>query len=321
MVTKEFSTKSYKVQVRNVVVNGVCLDKVDLILCQLLLMDSRRSYRELADKLDLSVTAVHKRIQALIELGIIRKFTAGLSILAQDAIHVLIYGVSKTNSVNSVVPKLKKHGSIYWLAVAGGNVLYVGAYIKDIAELSELARFVKQTAEMLEPTVGITTSPIPPNLKIATTQTELSDLDYRIIRSLKDDSRKATSDVADELGVSAKTVSRRLNRMKKNYLIELGIEWYPDASNDIMNAFHVTLKDDANVNAAHQIIQKHYPHTLFYWGFSNIPNSYFFMVWTPSSKELKQVRESIEKMNVVQSVSPNVIYTGYIFPTWRNQIP
>ena len=297
------------------------MDKNDVILCQLLLANSRLSYRELAEKLDLSVTAVHNRIQALMDMGIIRKFTAGLSVLAQNAIHILIFGISKTTSINNLKPKLEKQGSIYWLAVAGGNVLYIGAYLRNIAELDGLVRFVVETAEMPEPTVGITTSPIPANMLSMDIQTKLCELDYKIVRSLKDDSRKATSDIAEEIGVSAKTVRRRLAYMTKNFLIELSIDWYPDASNDIMSIFHIHLKDDSNPNAANLILQKHYPNTLFYWGFSNLPNNYFFMVWTPTSKELKYVRESVEQNQAVQSVAPNVVYTGYIMPTWRDQIP
>jgi len=51
------------------------MDKTDIILCQMLLGNSRLSYSELADTLNLSVTAVHKRIQDLVESGVIRKFT------------------------------------------------------------------------------------------------------------------------------------------------------------------------------------------------------------------------------------------------------
>ena len=297
------------------------MDQTDAIPCQLLLQNSRLSYRELAEKLDLSVTAVHNRIQSLIDTGIIRRFTAGLSVLAQGAIHVLIFGNPKTTAINALRPKLEKQGSIYWLAVAGGNVLYIGAYIRDIAELDGLARFVKETAEMPQPIVGITTSPIPPGIKFMDIQTKLCGLDYKIVRSLKDNSRKATSDIAQKVGVSAKTVSRRLAYMQKNFLIQLSIDWYPDASNDIMSVFHVTLKSDANPHTADLILQKHYPNTLFYWGFSNIPNSYIFMVWTPTSKELKEVRESFEQNPAVHSVAPNVVYTGYILPSWRDQIP
>ncbi|MCL4430017.1 MAG: winged helix-turn-helix transcriptional regulator [Chloroflexi bacterium] len=298
------------------------MDKTDTILCQLLLANSRLSYRELAEKLDLSVTAVHNRIQSLIDMGIIRKFTAGLSIFAQNAIHVLIYGNSKTSSITNLRAKLEKQGSIYWLAVGGGNVLYIGAFLRNIGELESMVRFVKETAEMPEPTVGLTGFPIPPllkNVKLAV-DNKLCELDFKIIFSLKDDSRKATSVVAEEIGVSTKTVRRRLARMVKNYLIQFSIEWYPDASNDIISIFHVNLKADANPNTPNLILQKHYPNTLFYWSFANIPSVYVFMVWTPTTKELKDIRESIEQQPAIQSVAPNIIYTGYIFPTWRDQI-
>jgi DNA-binding Lrp family transcriptional regulator len=49
------------------------MDKTDVILCQLLLMNSRLSYRRLADMLNLSVAAVHSRIQSLIVAGVIAR--------------------------------------------------------------------------------------------------------------------------------------------------------------------------------------------------------------------------------------------------------
>jgi DNA-binding Lrp family transcriptional regulator len=297
------------------------VDKTDLILCQLLLANSRLSYRALAEKLDLSVTAVHNRIQSLIEMGIIRKFTAKISIFAQQAIHVFVFGSSKTNSIRDLVTKISKNKFIYWLAVGGGSVLYVGAYLKNIAELDTLSRFIRETAEMPEPTVGITFSLVPFSNNNVRTDVKLCELDYKIIRALKDDSRKATSVVALEVGVSAKTVSRRLSRMIKNYLIEFSIDWYPDASNDIMSFFHVHLRPDANPNAADFILQKYYPNTLFYWGFSNIPNTYVYVIWTPTSKELKNIHLSLEQEQLIHSVAPNIIYTGYIFDSWRDEIP
>jgi hypothetical protein len=60
---------------------------------------------------------------------------------------------------------------------------------------------------------------------------------------------------------------------------------------------------------------------MFYWGFSNIPETYLFFVWTSTSKELREMRERFEREPRVQSAAPNVIFTGYIFKTWRDQIP
>lgn len=283
--------------------------------------NSRISYRELAEKLGLSVTAVHKRIQTLIDMGVIRKFTAGLSILAQNAIHVFIYGASKAASIPEVKAKLEKQGSVYWLAAAGGNILYAGIYLRNIAELDDVVKYVQQNAEIAEPTVAITGSPIPPGVLKMNFQTKLCGLDYKIIRSMKDNSRKSVADIAQEIGVSAKTVRRRLAYMHKNFLIQYSMEWYPDESNDIISIFHVRFKDSAPANTADIILQKYYPNTLFYWSFTNLPGNYVFLVWTPTSKELREIREHFEQENNVQSVAPNVIYTGYILPYWRDKVP
>jgi len=298
------------------------MDKTDVILSLLLLSNSRRSYRELANTLNLSVTAAHNRIQSLIEAGIIRKFTAKISVFASNAIHVLIFGNSKASQLHDLQTQLEKHESIYWLTVGGGNYLYIGAYLKNITELESLVGYVKKTAEIPEPTVGITALPFnAPIGALEKFDKRLYKLDYDIIAALKADSRKATSDIAEELGVSAKTVRRRLNHMIKNYLIELSIEWYPDESNDIMSVLHVRLNPDSDKNAADKIAKKYFPNVMFYWGFSNIPETYLFFVWTSTSKELREMRERFEREPTVQSAVPNVIFTGYIFKTWRDQIP
>jgi DNA-binding Lrp family transcriptional regulator len=296
------------------------MDKIDIVLCQLLLGNSRLSYRELADTLNLSVTAVHKRIQDLTASGVIRKFTAKLSLFQLGALHVLVFGGSKLDSVQSLPGKLESNGLIYWLSVGGGNYLYIGAYLQSIGELEALVGFVGETAEMPEPTVGISTYPLPlgfiPDIK----NTTLYPLDYQIVRSLKDNSRKATSEVADELGVSAKTVRRRLARMMKDRLIELSMEWYPDASNDIVSLIHLHFKPQADKNTMGRLLQKYAPNMVFYWGFSNLPNTFIAMVWTSTMKDLQRIRENLENEADLQSVAPNILYTGYIFETWRDQL-
>ena len=232
----------------------------------------------------------------------------------------MVFGRSKLNSVQNLPEKLESNGLIYWLSVGGGNYLYIGAYLQNIGELDTLISFLKETAKMSEPTVGISTFPMPlgilPELKDRT----LYPLDYQIIGSLKNNSRKATSEVANELRVSAKTVRRRLARMMKDRLVELSMEWYPDASNDIISLIHVHLKPQADKNTLTKLFQKYTPNIVFYWGFSNLPNVFIMMFWTSSMKDLQRIRESLEKEADLQSVAPNVLYTGYIFETWRDQL-
>jgi DNA-binding Lrp family transcriptional regulator len=296
------------------------MDKIDIILCQLLLGNSRLSYRELADTLNLSVTAVHKRIQDLTESGVIRKFTAKISLFQLDALHILIFGNSKLDSVQSLPEKLESNGRIYWLSVGSGNHLYIGAYLQEITELEALVNFVKDAAVMPDLTVGINTFPVMPGFMPDLKSKTLYPLDYQIIQSLKDNSRKATSEVADELGVSAKTVRRRLSRMINDHLVELSMEWYPDVSNDIISLIHLRVKPQADKNTMDRILRKYAPNIVFYWGFSNLPDMFIAMVWTNTMKALQQIRENLEKEADLQSAAPNLLYTGYIFRTWRDQL-
>ena len=291
-------------------------------LIMLLSANSRLSYAELAEKLNLSVNAVHKRIQLLIETGVICKFTAKVSLLSANAIVVFMSGTSQLDSFQDLPAKMKSHGSIYWLAEGGGKFLHVGAYVKNLSELPNLINYVKKEAGIPEPKIGImaNTNFITPS-KLKPADLILCDLDYQVIHSLKDNSRKAISDVALELGISSKTVRRRLDRMIKNNLIELALEWYPDKSNDIITLLDLRLKPDADLAVIpYQILKKYAPNTLFYWSFANIPNCVTFTLWTNSMNELQSLRESLEKEPYVESAIPNILYKGYIFNTWLDHI-
>ena len=294
------------------------MDKTDIILIQLLLQNSRLPYRELAEKLDLSVNAVHKRIQKLRESGILRAFTAKINLSAfEHAVPVTVWGRSETRSVDETLEKLGKNSSIYWVSVAGGNYLYVGAYLQNISELEPYIAFVKKEAQIPDPTVGIAhEEPL-----LSHRDTTLYPLDYQIVYALHKNSRKPVSDVAEELGVSAKTVRRRLSRMIREGLIELSIEWYPDASNDIMTIFHLHLKASADKSKVGPLLIKKYsPNAFFLLSFSNLPNLLLCVVWTNTMKELQDIREVFERKEVFEFVVPNVLHIGFIFDTWRDEL-
>jgi DNA-binding Lrp family transcriptional regulator len=297
------------------------MDKTDMSLILLLLQNSRLSYAELADKLNLSVNAVHKRIQQLIETDVIHRFTAKVSILASKAIPVYIFGTSQLSSFKDLPERIKPNGSIYWLAIGSGKFLYLGAYIRNLSELEPIISFIKKEAALPEPTVGIIQPDQMPPKMLKPAELNLCKLDYQIISSLKDDSRKAIADVANELGISPKTVRRRLNRMINNNLVELTLEWYPDKSDDITTLLDLRLKPDSNqAMIAYQIIKKYSTNALFYWSFANIPNAITLVIWTNSMGELDKLRERIEKEPDVISAVPYILCIGYIFETWRDNL-
>ena len=294
------------------------LDKTDVVLSLLLLENSRSPYRELADKLNLSANAVHKRIQSLIEMGVIRKFTTKISLQALQAVVVTLYGKSEAESVANLNKKLGTHGSIYWLTLGGGNYMIIGAYLRSMQEIEHLVDYVKKEALILNPAIGIhPSSSTNPRFSYEKT---LHSLDREIIYALSSDSRKRISDVAEEVGVTAKTVRRRLSSMTRNGLVEFSIQWFPDTSNDIITTMQLRLKPNANKSMVSGILKKYFPNLLFSYQFINIPNELLCFVWTNTMKEVKEIQQKLENEETVASMVSNILYTGYIFETWRDEL-
>jgi DNA-binding Lrp family transcriptional regulator len=298
------------------------MDATDITLCKLLMLNSRVSYRELAEKLSLSVNAVHRRIQDLRSMGVIQGFKTRPSLLALNAITILIFGVSKASFPQDARAVLEADGRVYWLSLGSGNYVFVGAYLRNLVEMDAVVTLVKKELRMDEPTVGILAYASPailPAIPHGQDRT-LYPLDLRIINALSKDSRREITMVAEDLGVSAKTVRRRLSRMVDLGLIDLTIEFYPDKTNDIVTIFSLKVKETVDKNrVALMLMQKYSVNSFFGVTFSNIPDLVLFSSWTNSMKELLDIYTSLRAEGIFESVVPNILFTGYIFSTWADR--
>jgi DNA-binding Lrp family transcriptional regulator len=295
------------------------MDATDITLCKILQVNSRTSYRELAEKLGLSINAVHRRIQEMRSIGIIKNFTARPSLLALRAIPIVIFGVSKAGFAQDARAALEADGRAYWLGIGSGNFILVGAYLHGLFEMDEVVSLVKRELKMDELTVGIFTYFTPPTPTHITRRLDMTlyPLDLRIVNALSRDSRRELSDVAEELGISAKTARRRLSRMMNLGLIELTIEFYPDKTNDIVTIFDLKVKGTVDKNSVPNMLMQKYPmKTFFAMTFSNIPDLVLYSSWTNSMKELLDLYIALKKEGIFESVIPNILFTGYIFSTW-----
>ncbi len=296
------------------------MDKTDILLIQLLMQNSRRPYRELAEILHLSINAVHKRIQELIKIGILRNFTTkiNLSVFETSIVPVWIWGKSEGKSLDEIIAKLGKDSSTYWVSVASGNVFYLGAYLQDISKLDPYLDFVKKQGQILDPTVAIFCLPVhTPSL--TSRKQILSSLDYQIIYALHKNSRRSLTEVSKELGITAKTIQRRLSKMVKERSIELSVEFYPDTSNDILAIFHLSLKTSVDKSGVASLLLKKYSPNIFYFiAISNLPTLCLCFVLTNTLKQMDDIRQSFENEGIFESITLNLLQTGNIFETWRD---
>jgi DNA-binding Lrp family transcriptional regulator len=292
------------------------VDRTDVSLCLFLMSNSRTPYHELASRLGLSINAVHKRIRAMIDLGIIRAFRARPSLISLGTSPVWVFGRSEAAHPAEVHLCLSKNDSTYWVASSGGGLIYVGGYLKSLSELDAFVTFVKREGEMTEPTVGII-----PLMASRFPNEKLHPIDYQILASLNRDARKAASDVGSEVNASAKTVHRRLERMVEKDLVDFTIDWYPDASNDIISLCHVDVAAHSErLKVRSQLQQSFGQNVLLDVIFGNLPNQVVLFLWTNSMKQMDDLREAISKKEGVKSVMLNVLQIGYMFDTWRDKL-
>ncbi len=292
------------------------MDATDLALCKILLENSRASIREIGDKLGLSVAAVHGRIQALRDIGIITAFTARLGLVAAGATVALIWGTSRKASNEDVLARLRRDDHVYWIAFAGAGFLYVGSYLRSAAELDALVAYVTKETEMTDPVVGL----IPLGAGYLGTPI-LDRLDARIVRVLHRDARKSVADVAEEVGLSAKTVGRRLGRMVHDGRIELSMEWYPDVANDVISMWHLDVAPSVTREEAIALVANKYgPNLLFTMPFSNLPRFFLAATWTASMKDLRDLQSQLGQEKAFARAVPNVLYTGKLLDTWRDDL-
>lgn len=294
------------------------MDETDLILSKLLLFNSRTPYRALADTLGLSVNAVHKRIQSMVEEGVIRGFTTKVSLSSLGAFHVFIHGRSQAESTYTILEGLGSHESVYWVTLAGGNYVYVGAHLREIQELPALVEFLEETGRMPDTTVGIIHEDF--SGKGRPLDELLEPLDWEIIRSLSHDSRKASSSIAEEIGVSSRTVRRRLTRLIDKNLVEFSINWYPSATNDINTVVHLEPGSVSAEGVIGRFMSEYQPNALFAWRFSNLPDQVVALLWSPSMNKLRELTERMGGDEAFSSTTPIILYAGNLYETWRDRL-
>ena len=289
------------------------MDRTDISLSLLLLANSRTPYHELAGRLGLSINAVHKRIGALVSQGIIRAFTAHPSLAGVGAVTVWVYGRSESAHPGDAHIRLKADNRTYWVANSGGGYLYVGGYLRSISELDGFVAFVKKEGELSDPTVGI--------LPSMGSRESLRPLDYQIIASLRRDSRKPATDVASEVNASAKTVHRRLVWMTELGLVEFSLDWYPDASNDLVARSHVDAAHGCGRQQVSDALRTRFADSILVEvTFGNFPNSLTLFVWANSMRQMEDLRRGVGTVEGVGSVMLNVLQVGYLFDTWRVEL-
>lgn len=195
----------------------VRVDGTDLHIIRLLARDSRTPYKSIAAEVGITSPAAKERIDKMISSGVIERFVVLINpiIFSYEKLCVLVVkNIDKTTKELDIFKKLSLLGDLvaYSEELEGSYIFRL--YVKDITPYK-----VEAVIDLLKPaTVKVFFADFspPPTMKINRT-------DLEIMKCLLPDARKSVENISRETSLSPKTVTRRLEKMKRNYVSQFTI--------------------------------------------------------------------------------------------------
>ncbi len=294
------------------------MDSIDAALCRHLLMNSRASYASLAHEVGISAQAVQKRIEAMRTSGTIRKFNSRLGARAIGGFWAIAFGQAKIDE-KRLLGRLGETRIAHAVMVSSGNYVHVVLELRDIGDLETFTSLAAKENLVADLGVGM----VAPGYVVSIPKgvATLSGLDLRIADALKDDSRRPVAEVAEAVGSTAKTVSRRLKRMEDEASLQMSMEWVPDQPGTVMTMAHIRLKAGVDLRSGYvSVLNAASQSLVFAYPMANVPDLLLCILWAGSMAEMKASCESLAKDERIRSVTPYVLHDGHYFRTWKDDL-
>jgi DNA-binding Lrp family transcriptional regulator len=304
------------------------MDKLDRQMLLLLERNPRITYRQLAEQLHLSITSIQRRLSNLVSTNKIRGFRTFVNLEAMGGIRTIVFGQMIGKLEDDMISHIERQGSIHTMSCGSLNNLYLFAHLHRISDLDAIIEIAQNVCGISNPQViifgsGSVMATCPSNLdssKIGDASA-LNAMDYKIISSLHYDARKPIADVANEVGLSPRTVRKRLSNMIASNLIEFRTISSIEGSDVLDFTVLVKLKTS---ESRPMMLRKIREDPLFHVSssivVSNAPDKLFLEVETESVNEIGQIVQDLRDRKEVESVSSDLLQKVYYFDTWRDWI-
>ncbi len=290
------------------------MDNTDLILIQKLLGNSRQSYHTIANDFGITVNAIHKRVQRLIDVGTIQAFTAKPNIAALKAVRIIIFGISSAKSVEEAIRELGSHDCSDHVIIGSDKYIHIVATLRDISEMQSYVTFATRVCQITNPTVAIF------HMFYPSLPSPLSQVDYRIIHALNRDARRSAVDLSLELGLSTKTINNRIKLMQERHLVDFSIDYNPTFENINISIFHIRLPDSKDTEDVRAELMRKFPKNVqFCYSFTNIPHFLIATSVAPTLQELQAFLKLLEQERF-EEVTPRFAYNVLFFQNWRDKL-
>ncbi|MBN1538693.1 MAG: Lrp/AsnC family transcriptional regulator [Candidatus Thermoplasmatota archaeon] len=300
------------------------MDETDIRLCQMLFANSRAPIRDLADRLNISIQATHRRMQNLKDEGVIHRYITCLSVEYLHTCRVYVSGRTKIEDYMEIKRVLGKNDMVYVVLVAGEEFLNISFIPREMKDLESISDFVVNDVRIPDPFFSIESQVRFGDTVVNKRYTgppELSSVDHRIVRALQGDSRKAVEDIADELNLSARTVKRHLDRMIEEGAVEFGLDWNPAYTSGNTSLIMVKVRQSSELGKVRdELFSSFGVSIIFITSFINLVDVLGCYSWTPTVMRQKELVGSMGRIDGVEHTMSKILQDGWVQETWRDRL-
>ncbi|MGA2664127.1 MAG: AsnC family transcriptional regulator [Nitrososphaerales archaeon] len=199
----------------------------------------REPYVGLARRLGVDDQTIRSTIRRMQESGFLRSWTLGVNphALQMEGESVIVSASVREASKAQIMSQVKLVEGVWCIfSFLDDPSFRLLLYHTDDADLERRIRLISSICGASEPTAVW-------RLNLPRCEVRPKETDWRIIRSLLEDSRKTVSEIAEETGVSTRTVARRLATMTDNSFFFLVPDVDVKKADGILYFFVLTFDD------------------------------------------------------------------------------
>jgi len=145
----------------------------------------------------------------------------------------------------------------------------------------------------------------------------LTKTDWKIINSIKDNCRKTDVEIANELGISSKTVKRRLKYLSENNIIIFMIDLDTSAADFLSYLLIVKFQRIASesFNEVLKIVKNYF----YVWRIAN-DEAFIFTVFVNKLRDIDEQVKEIQKIPYIKEVISYMPTKMFYFEGWIEKL-
>lgn len=269
----------------------------------------RESYSNIARRNGASEDTIRRRVKRAEERGLIQGWRTVVHPNTIDCVDVFLdFQVSKSEKKQEIIKLLELGDSTVLITDFEGSGLFLLIYSKLGDSLSRNVQFIETLCGAPPLTVLNSLFPVCGLRPLRT--------DWKIIRSIRDEPRKSISQIAREVGVTTRTVNRRLNLLtKERAFFLMGLPDFGRLDGKTAN-FLILLSNEKDGAKVSQKISSRYENIIYQGVFKGV---LLYDITFPDISEAEEAYRWIRNREGVKSARMGIINDLAVVNRWTDE--